>query len=293
MKNQAAMSTKPDLTTRLGEVALYLVAGALLVLAYGLRREAMDAEGRLNAAEVKFDAPRATAVRATSGREPGEGQEPRQPVKQWSPDADQIERAHQQFVASLRYDPKKSGAIEARLGVRRKFADLYSALGFSQREIDAFETAAAAKALRFAPVLSKNPEEVAAFNRSEANSLDKVVGEALGNDYVPLFREFLRTSDVREITTELAANCFYNAPLSSQQGEQLLRTCLRYISDSAEGGARVDPGKIDWGSVTREAGEFLQPAQIQVLNRLVSKRDFNQAFEELTGLPLRRPVRGL
>lgn len=182
--------------------------------------------------------------------------------------------------------------IDGRLRVRLRFHPVYAALALTPAQVERFETVAAEQHLTFTPLIGL-PEDSAKHRLSYVARTEKVVRQALGEDYVPAFHAFVSTSDLRIIVGELAADTYYTeTPLTSTQGEQLVQACVDLrAADSAL--AYIDPDTVDWKAVLDRAEAFLSPAQLRALRAALAKRAFDLEFKRITGLPLRRPVRDL
>lgn len=279
------------LLTRLVYSIAILVFGLGLYLAVKLR----DLHGRMEQARTAATArqPGTIESRLTMAGPRDSGGPTPAARRPWLSDPKVAEQEWRRFVPPKSFDHKVANAIANQLRVRIRFAELYDLLGLDQEEIARFETAAAAAGLTFSPLAGASEESIASFREGQARSMDKVVAATLGADYVAVFRGFLQTSDLRLMASELAVNSFYSdTPLSASQAEQLIRICVENRDGSAAG-PRIDPDSINWDTVTARAGEFLTPSQIQSLQAMVAKRRFDNEFKNVTGLPLRRPVRGL
>jgi hypothetical protein len=182
--------------------------------------------------------------------------------------------------------------IDNRIRVRLRFHSIYAALALNPNQIERFETLASEKQLNFGGLIG-TPEESVAFRLENVPRTEAVVKEALGEDYIPAFRAFLATSDLRLIADDLAANTYYTAaPLTPAQADLLVQTCVDNCRPETAR-AFIDPDMVNWDTVLNRAEEFLAPAQLRALRGALAKRTFDLEFKRVTGLPLRRTVRGL
>jgi hypothetical protein len=182
--------------------------------------------------------------------------------------------------------------IDNRIRVRLRFHSLYAALALSPNQIERFETLASEKHLTFSGLIG-TPADSAAFRLGNVPRTDAVVGKALGEEYIPAFQAFVATSDLRLIADDLAANTYYtDNPLTSVQADLLVQTCVDNCRPDAAR-AFIDPDTVNWDAVLTRAESFLAPAQLRALRGALAKRTFDLEFKQVTGLPLRVPVRGL
>jgi hypothetical protein len=179
-----------------------------------------------------------------------------------------------------------------RIRTRMRFHAIYAELGLSQDQIERFEMLATTKHLSSFGNLIGTPAAVQSFLRSNLRTLDTVVTETLGSQFVPAFRAFVATSELRGLVGNLAACTYYTeAPLTAALTDRLLQTCAACRTPQANE-AYLDPADIDWPAALAQAQYFLAPAQLDALRALVAKQQFDLDFKRITGLPLRRPIRG-
>ena len=187
---------------------------------------------------------------------------------------------------------QNAAIISNRIRVRLRFHALYSMLRLSRDEIDRFENLAATKHVSFGDLIG-TPEGQKTYLTGGLRTLDSVVTDAVGAQYAPAFRDYVATSALRSITGELAANTYYTeTPLTSAQADRLLQVCVECRGPNAVD-AYIEPATVDWSAVLARAGEFLAPGQMQAFRAGLAKQLFDFEYERETGLPLRRPIRGL
>lgn len=210
-----------------------------------------------------------------------------------------VQLSQEEFAALLARQRALSPAAQRdrdllanRIRVRLRFHALYAMLGLSREQIERFETEASVQNLTFSELVGTR-EQVAQHRRDETRRLDRVVTAALGTGLTAAFRDYLRTSDLRAVAGQLAADTYFTeTPLSAAQAERLVRLCAEHRGGD-EGYARIDVNAVDWSAVLARAGEILTPVQSHALRARLSKRLFDIEFERATRLPLRRPIRGL
>ena len=123
--------------------------------------------------------------------------------------------------------------------------------------------------------------------------MDGVVAQSLGMDYVEPFRAFLNTSDLRNVTADLGAHALAaGEPLDPAQAEALLQASVA-ASELRDGDVRLRVDGVDWDAVTAHAEKLLTPGQLATWRALIDRQRFDRTYKEITGLPLRRPLRGL
>ncbi len=182
--------------------------------------------------------------------------------------------------------------ISNRIRVRLRFHALYSMLGLSRDEIDRFEKLAAIKHVSFGDLIG-TPEQQKSHLTGSLRTLDTIVKETVGAQYVPAFRDYVATSALRSITGELAANTYYtDTPLTSAQADRLLQVCVECRGPNAVD-AYIEPATVDWSAVLARAEQFLAPGQMEAFRAGLAKQLFDFEYERETRLPLRRPIRGL
>jgi hypothetical protein len=194
---------------------------------------------------------------------------------------------------ALSPEVKRDSVITSeRIRVRIQFHAIYEMLGLSKQQIERFEALAAAKYLSYGNVIG-TPEQVDSHRQGDVRRTERIVAEALGQEFVQPFIEYLRTIDLRAVAGELAANTYYTeAPLTASQAERLIQLCVQHRTVD-RGFHRIDADEVDWRAVMGRAGEFLAPVQVQALRAGLSKRLFDLEYERATKLPLRRTIHGL
>lgn len=211
----------------------------------------------------------------------------------WVPDAALIEQQARQALAAVRYDRLLIRGAENQFRLRLRFSELYEILGLSEAEILAFEQEASEAGLTFNPLLTANPVDAYNHSKAQAGLMDKIVEETLGRDYVEPFREFLTTSDVRDMSRQFAAfSLGAGEPMDANRVASLVQTCLEF-RQSGEGSIKITLDQINWESVATKSTSYLSPIQQQLLRAMIDQRKFDQVFQDITGLPLHRPIRGL
>lgn len=274
---------------------IYLLAAGLfgfgLYLAFTRDRPDDRIRGEISSATWPTATGQASPLIPTGRADPGEAS-PAKPHP-WLSDPNHGKESLRRFLATKRPDHEEMRAIANQIRVRIRFSQLYDLLGLDQAGIARFESAAAKAGLIFSELIGTTEESLQEHEQAQARLMDKVVSETLGQEYMPAFRAYLQTSDLRLMAAELAVNSFHtNAPLTASQAEQFIRISLENRT-SIKQGPRVDPATIDWDAVAGRAGEILTPAQLQSLQAMIARRQFDREFKDVTGLPLRRPVRGL
>ena len=211
----------------------------------------------------------------------------------WFPNNTLLEQQTKQALATIGYDRALVRGAANQIKVRLRFQELYKILGLTRAEIVAFENEAADKNLTFNALVSTDPADIEAHKRSQANSMDRIVADTLGPAYVEPFRLFLKTSDLRSMTAELAVHStIAGAPLTSEQASVLLHVFTEHRQPVPHE-TRIDPAQVDWESVSLRAQQFLSPAQQTLLQAMIDRQNFDRTFQAITGLPLHRPIRGL
>jgi len=212
---------------------------------------------------------------------------------QWVTDPALVTQQARQAAASIGYDRALNRAASNQIKVRLRFHELYRILGLSPAEIAVFEQEAADRNLTFAELVSSDPQALQEHAQGQVRAMDGIVQHTLGPEYVEPFRLFLATSDLRDLTAELAVHTLGTGePLTRAQAQALLQASLEQRR-SGNRGNRIDPAEIDWEAVAVRARDFLTPAQQGILRAMIDRRQFDQTYREITGLPMRRPTRGL
>lgn len=210
---------------------------------------------------------------------------------------EELRRQREQLVSRIVPTDAAFRVYDDQIRIRLKYQRLYRELGLSPQQIERFEVAAAENfgAIDvFGFTLGQYPpEQEAQHLEGAARNLDDVVRATLGDEAVPVFRDFISTADLREQVSSLAVSSFNaGAPLTPAQGDALL---LLSVDRSSTTGAevRIDPRSVDWMTVEREAEKFLTPPQLEALRGMNARKAFDAEFRRITGLPYRRPIRGL
>ncbi|MCX6953430.1 MAG: hypothetical protein NTV51_14870 [Verrucomicrobia bacterium] len=117
------------------------------------------------------------------------------------------------------------------------------------------------------------------------------MGRTLGESAIAPVRDFVATSDLREIADKLAVHTFYtDTPLTAAQSDQLVQI-FRECRPNTGAVVRIDPDSVDWPAALQRAESLLSPAQMTALRALTDFRLFDQEFKHSTGLPYRRQIR--
>jgi hypothetical protein len=276
-------------------VLVVLAVGLSVYVELKIRAAAAEIE-RLAGRPGRPAAPVARAANqapvAVAPAPPGEGWTERGRWK-WVSDFALMERQARQAAAAIGYDRGLVRGAENQIKVRLRFHELYRILGLSAAEIAAFEREAADRSLTFTGLVTSDPEQEEDHKRSQAIAMERIIERTLGRDYVEPFRLFLATSDLRDLTAELAVHSLgAGEPLAPAQAAALLQATLE-LRRSREGVTRIDPAQVDWAAVAARAQQFLTPAQHSLLRAMIDRRLFDQTYRDITGLTLRRPTRGL
>lgn len=187
---------------------------------------------------------------------------------------------------------QKTAIIADRIRVRLRFHALYSILGLSRDEIDRFEQMAVTEHVAFGELIG-TPEQQEDYLTGHLQIMDRVVTATVGERYKTAFRDYVATSALRSMAGELAANTYYtDTPLTAAQADRFLQVCVECRGPKAVD-TYIEPATIDWPAVIARTEQFLAPQQMQALRAGLAKQLFNFEYERATGLPLRRPVRGL
>lgn len=213
------------------------------------------------------------------------------PIK---PESD-AERAQRLATAAKSPMGPLARVLDNRIRVRMRYGALYVKLGLTRDQIDRFETAAAEKFGSinvFGIAFGMYPEEEQRRHfETHARNLDELVGQVLGPKAVPEFRAFLEQSDIREVVNRVALQAFPTSPLQEAQRAQLLMYCME--ARQAPAGVRTDPATIDWNVVIGRSAEILDAPQQAALRNVTQLRSLDNEYRRITGLPYRRPVRGI
>jgi hypothetical protein len=213
--------------------------------------------------------------------------------RKWTSDRAETLRRAKQAEAAIGADREVIRGASNQIRVRLRFQGLYEILGLSEAEIAAFELEAADKNLTFTPLLAPDAESAERTKQGEANSMDRIVGRTLGIEYVEPFRAFLLTSDLRDLTAELAVfSLGTGEPMNAEQAAELLQTCLEFRR-TKEGATRIELDQVDWEAVAARSQTILTPAQWQLLRAMIDRRKFHQLFQDVTGLSMHFPIRKL
>ncbi len=253
---------------------------------HGLTEQADAASRKSNASQSEATP---AAKRVMAGTAAKQGVESFVPV----PMTLEEEQALLTRIRAIKPDVRRDSAIMSnRFRVRARFQGLYAALGLGSEAIERFEMEAAQKGLTFAELIG-TPEQQRMHLNSDLRWMDKIVTETLGAEYAPRFRDYFATSDLRAVAGDLAADTYYTeSPLTAAQADQLVQTCAECRRPEADA-THIDPALVDWPAVLARTETFLTHEQTQALRAGMAKRLFDFEFERETGLPLRRPVRGL
>ncbi len=187
---------------------------------------------------------------------------------------------------------RNTDVIANRIRVRLRFHALYSLLGLSREEIDRFEQMAVTERVSFGDLIG-TPADQVAYLESRLRKLDSVVTATLGEQFKAAFRDYVATSALRSIAGELAANTYFtDTPLTAKQADRFLQACVECRGPKAVD-SYIEPATVNWPAVLTRAEQFLAPPQMQALRAGLAKQLFDFEYERATGLPLRRPIRGL
>jgi len=188
-----------------------------------------------------------------------------------------------------------SRAAADRIRVRLKFHDVYLKLGLSRDEITKFEEKAAEHLNSInvfnIPFGMYPEEEQQRHFKTHMASLEKLVLSTLGESAIPAFRESVAQGDVKEVIDKVGLQVFHDSPLTDDQREVLISMCLD--ENQAPGGVRTDPSKIDWNRVIDQASKILTKSQLDAFVNVVKIRKLDDEYRRVTGLPYRRPIRGM
>lgn len=110
-------------------------------------------------------------------------------------------------------------------------------------------------------------EAAARVHAEEAEKMKTLLGP---EDYVA-WQDFAKTARFREITNELALLTYASAsPLTATQTEQLVQILA---ASGPNGAPTLSPEELDWDRAKQQVGSVLSPAQQQMLEQIVEKRD--------------------
>ncbi len=165
-------------------------------------------------------------------------------------------------------------------------------IGDSEREVERIKARPETRPLADIRLIG-TPEDQTQHLAGGLRTLDRVVTATVGEQYKTAFRDYVATSALRSIAGELAANTYYtDTPLTAAQADRFLRVCVECRGPKAVD-TYIEPATIDWSAVIARAEQFLAPQQMQALRAGLAKQLFDFEYERATGLPLRRPIRGL
>lgn len=187
----------------------------------------------------------------------------------------------------------QSRAAQEGIRVRLRFHALYDQLGLSAAQIAQFEATVIAQGGGsgiFTSIVAA-PDEQQLMLESMARQLDKAVRATLGDSAVATVRDFVATTELREVAEKLAVHTFYtDTPLTAAQSDQLVQIFRDCRTDSNPV-VRIDPETVDWTLALQRAEAVLSPVQMTALRALTDFRLFDQEFKRATGLPYRRSIR--
>ena len=194
-----------------------------------------------------------------------------------------------------REDRASAASARYRVMVRRRYVALYRMLNLTRSEIESFEEAVARDYFRLdvfnVKLGSHSAEEEARLVQRSITALEDTVKNTLGEHRVGAVREFIATSDLREVVDRLAANLAYSKePLPVTKGEKLLNIIVQNRTEV--GTIRSNPVNVNWSKVLEDSSAVLDSGQLALLRALVDRAEYDNTFKDIAGNAERTPIRG-